>query len=73
MAHAGEYIQDDQAAEGLPPLVVKTRDGGCSDFEAYAVEIGLGHEWVAWSADEPCAQEHTVTIDTESLVPWHTG
>ncbi|MDP6943189.1 MAG: hypothetical protein QF464_03485 [Myxococcota bacterium] len=72
MAHAESYIHDDLAAECRPPLVFKMRDGGYSDFEAYAVEIGLGDEWVAWRADESCPQESTVTTDTETPAPWHT-
>ncbi|MCO4768521.1 MAG: hypothetical protein KDA24_00715 [Deltaproteobacteria bacterium] len=57
--------------ECVDPLSFMMRDGEYADFSGHADTLGL--PWVAWSADEGCPQEATVTTDTEedhNWTPW---
>ncbi len=54
--------------ECVAPLSFMMRDEAYADFETHADSLGL--PWVAWSADESCPQENTVTTDTEEEHAW---
>ena len=45
------------------------KDGGYPVFKQYAEQVGKGHLWVAWSADETCPQSD-VENDTEQEHAW---
>lgn len=54
--------------ECVAPLSFMMRDEAYADFEGHADSLGL--PWVAWSADESCPQQDTVTTDTEAEHRW---
>ncbi|MEO8707355.1 MAG: PPC domain-containing protein, partial [Kofleriaceae bacterium] len=49
----------------VAPTVFKSRSDGYAVWATYAVSIGRGAEWKAWSEDETCAQRD-VSSDTET-------
>ena len=57
------------AEQCVDPEVFKASNGGYQIFKDYAVSLGRGDEWVAWSEDEACAQKN-VTNDTEVEHVW---
>jgi hypothetical protein len=65
-----DQMVDDESEMCRPPVVFKMVDGGYNAFEAYAVSVGAGDSWVAWSADESCPQASTVQTDTEADHSW---
>ena len=72
MSGAVMSLNSDRVESGtdacVEPLVFMMRDGGYSEFESHA--DGMNVNWVAWSADESCPQENTVTTDTETSHLW---
>lgn len=63
-----EHRRVQEAPECSDAFVMKMRDGGYSEYEALAQEMGL--TWVPWSADESCPQADTVETDTEQDMEW---
>ncbi len=64
MAFNETHRYDSETMTCNPPVVFRMVDGGYAPFEEYAEEQGRSDEWVTWSADESCPQEHTVQTDT---------
>src|SRR5690606_36372520 len=66
-----DRIYDEATSTCNAPLVFKGRDGGYEIFRQYAVSLGRGAEWVAWSADEACPQANVV--DDQEVAPSWTS
>jgi len=71
-----EDLQQQAEARGqcVEPVVFMGRDRGTGGdgfqlFQNYAVQLGRGSEWVAWSIDEPCPQAQVVD-DIEVAHEW---
>ena len=58
------FVYDDETQTCNQPEVFMVKDGGYPVFKQYAEQVGKGHLWVAWSADETCPQSG-VENDTE--------
>ena len=65
-----DYNRQLQESGCRTPFVFMMRDGGYETFRAFAESRGEGHLWRAWSADESCPQQSTVTTDTEADHSW---
>jgi hypothetical protein len=50
------HVYDEASLTCNQPVVFRARDGGYGLFRDYAEELGLGHLWMPWSADEQCPQ-----------------
>lgn len=62
MAVAFNRARQEATSQCLPPVPFMN-DRGYDTFKQYAVSIGRGAEWRAWSEDEPCPQR-TIVTDT---------
>ena len=63
------FVYDEETETCNQPEVFMVKDGGYPVFQQYAEQIGKGHLWVPWTADETCPQSG-VENDTEKEHTW---